>query len=159
MNIKKSASPKKKQQQKLLIGTDIVSLLLYNYWCSIFFFFSSRRRHTRSLRDWSSDVCSSDLLNQGHGLSPLPQGETTTPNYPLNHARSGSDNLTVSTSPARIRPRRSGPSQSYLEVIFIRFRGPQALNDNLENPGLPEMRSRRRAAPGFWPWERHCSLV
>src|SRR6266496_349803 len=24
-------------------------------------FFSSRRRHTRSLRDWSSDVCSSDL--------------------------------------------------------------------------------------------------
>src|SRR5262245_13385264 len=26
-----------------------------------FFFFSSRRRHTRCLRDWSSDVCSSDL--------------------------------------------------------------------------------------------------
>src|SRR5207249_9061142 len=28
----------------------------------LFFFFSSRRRHTRSKRDWSSDVCSSDLL-------------------------------------------------------------------------------------------------
>src|SRR5690606_39545225 len=28
--------------------------------CS-FFFFSSRRRHTRFSRDWSSDVCSSDL--------------------------------------------------------------------------------------------------
>src|SRR6266513_5094484 len=27
----------------------------------MFFFFSSRRRHTRSKRDWSSDVCSSDL--------------------------------------------------------------------------------------------------
>src|SRR5699024_12203937 len=27
----------------------------------LFFFFSSRRRHTRSKRDWSSDVCSSDL--------------------------------------------------------------------------------------------------
>src|SRR5206468_6872730 len=26
------------------------------------FFFSSRRRHTRSDRDWSSDVCSSDLI-------------------------------------------------------------------------------------------------
>src|SRR6266550_5704539 len=26
-----------------------------------FFFFSSRRRHTRCSRDWSSDVCSSDL--------------------------------------------------------------------------------------------------
>src|SRR6266403_5074364 len=30
----------------------------------IFFFFSSRRRHTRSLRDWSSDVCSSDLMTR-----------------------------------------------------------------------------------------------
>src|SRR5438874_13067292 len=30
------------------------------------FFFSSRRRHTRSLRDWSSDVCSSDLLDVGN---------------------------------------------------------------------------------------------
>src|SRR5690606_39513886 len=27
----------------------------------LFFFFSSRRRHTRFSRDWSSDVCSSDL--------------------------------------------------------------------------------------------------
>src|SRR5207245_8039361 len=27
----------------------------------LFFFFSSRRRHTRCYRDWSSDVCSSDL--------------------------------------------------------------------------------------------------
>src|SRR5437867_10575846 len=27
-----------------------------------FFFFSSRRRHTRSYGDWSSDVCSSDLI-------------------------------------------------------------------------------------------------
>src|SRR5207245_4351794 len=29
--------------------------------CFVFFFFSSRRRHTRCYRDWSSDVCSSDL--------------------------------------------------------------------------------------------------
>src|SRR5690606_40283926 len=28
-----------------------------------FFFFSSRRRHTRFSRDWSSDVCSSDLVH------------------------------------------------------------------------------------------------
>src|SRR2546429_2545905 len=30
----------------------------------IFFFFSSRRRHTRCSRDWSSDVCSSDLTSE-----------------------------------------------------------------------------------------------
>src|SRR5438034_3725919 len=31
------------------------------------FFFSSRRRHTRSLCDWSSDVCSSDLYLESQG--------------------------------------------------------------------------------------------
>src|SRR5207245_8635241 len=29
----------------------------------LYFFFSSRRRHTRCYRDWSSDVCSSDLVS------------------------------------------------------------------------------------------------
>src|SRR2546421_5619285 len=59
----------------------------------ICFFFSSRRRHTRSDRDWSSDVCSSDLLVKRHygarvvrslraaGLKPtvlaIPDGERT----------------------------------------------------------------------------------
>src|SRR2546429_5569678 len=33
--------------------------------CVLLFFFSSRRRHTSCSRDWSSDVCSSDLL-QAH---------------------------------------------------------------------------------------------
>src|SRR2546429_2458875 len=37
-------------------------LLVYYVWL-FFFFFSSRRRHTRCSRDWSSDVCSSDLLD------------------------------------------------------------------------------------------------
>src|SRR5437868_10755972 len=47
-------------------------VLVFFFWCvfffflflfffCFFFFFSSRRRHTRSKRDWSSDVCSSDL--------------------------------------------------------------------------------------------------
>src|SRR5699024_11546347 len=34
---------------------------------TFFFFFSSRRRHTRSKRDWSSDVCSSDLSGGSDG--------------------------------------------------------------------------------------------
>src|SRR5690606_39416664 len=42
------------------------------------FFFSSRRRHTRFSRDWSSDVCSSDLyvpaflVQLGHPSGRLP---------------------------------------------------------------------------------------
>src|SRR5690606_9723862 len=35
--------------------------LLICFCCLLLFFFSSRRRHTRFSRDWSSDVCSSDL--------------------------------------------------------------------------------------------------
>src|SRR6266542_3703236 len=39
------------------------------YFFFFFFFFSSRRRHTRCYRDWSSDVCSSDLwARQRHRL-------------------------------------------------------------------------------------------
>src|SRR5690606_40443347 len=33
------------------------------------FFFSSRRRHTRFSRDWSSDVCSSDLSGRGEEVT------------------------------------------------------------------------------------------
>src|SRR5205814_6416720 len=36
-----------------------------------FFFFSSRRRHTRCLSDWSSDVCSSDLVTLSAGISDI----------------------------------------------------------------------------------------
>src|SRR5690606_40920792 len=35
--------------------------IIISYFYLFFFFFSSRRRHTRFSRDWSSDVCSSDL--------------------------------------------------------------------------------------------------
>src|SRR5207245_3191746 len=41
-------------------GSLQVSSFLDSCMC-LFFFFSSRRRHTRCYRDWSSDVCSSDL--------------------------------------------------------------------------------------------------
>src|SRR5260221_11977646 len=45
-----------------------------NFVCVFFFFFfSSRRRHTRSLCDWSSDVCSSDLA-----VTPLRQASMET---------------------------------------------------------------------------------
>src|SRR5438034_8773805 len=42
----------------------------------VFFFFSSRRRHTRSLCDWSSDVCSSDLT--GEAIRALSMEERMT---------------------------------------------------------------------------------
>src|SRR6266403_2377619 len=43
-----------------LFANTLSGSLAYFYF-TLPFFFSSRRRHTSSLRDWSSDVCSSDL--------------------------------------------------------------------------------------------------
>src|SRR3712207_7079405 len=43
---------------------------MYVLFCSGLFFFSSRRRHTRYWRDWSSDVCSSDLVHVPYKGNP-----------------------------------------------------------------------------------------
>src|SRR2546427_2738341 len=62
-----------------------------------FFFFSSRRRHTRFDCDWSSDVCSSDLivLASVHGSQAISVVDSMKPAAPTN-AASGS-----SASPRR----------------------------------------------------------
>src|SRR5204863_1485520 len=44
----------------------VIAFILFN---DMLFFFSSRRRHTISLRDWSSDVCSSDLTRSSAATS------------------------------------------------------------------------------------------
>src|SRR5690606_40421964 len=44
------------------IHNHCISIASFHAVLLIYFFFSSRRRHTRFSRDWSSDVCSSDLL-------------------------------------------------------------------------------------------------
>src|SRR5207249_8732613 len=62
----------------------------------LLFFFSSRRRHTISKRDWSSDVCSSDLLSStwatcgGVGCWRGSSSWKTRPPAPRSHARRSS---------------------------------------------------------------------
>src|SRR5437868_10782998 len=56
----------------------LLSFIIFVIFFFFFFFFSSRRRHTRSKRDWSSDVCSSDLVGRdapGIGLQPVEVAE------------------------------------------------------------------------------------
>src|SRR5256886_8372376 len=48
--------------------TNVIKLVVEFY-----FFFSSRRRHTRFDCDWSSDVCSSDLIAKPSGRLELPR--------------------------------------------------------------------------------------
>src|SRR5207245_7410100 len=80
------------------------------------FFFSSRRRHTRCYRDWSSDVCSSDLEIVGA--------------YALSEASSGSDALNC-----RARATLSADGKNYIlngEKMWI------------TNAGFADLRSEER---------------
>src|SRR6202048_2274749 len=74
---------------------------------SVFFFFSSRRRHTRSTRDWSSDVCSSDLEREGFEppiglhLCRISSAVHSTTLPPLQEAKTGRFSPTVGASSRR----------------------------------------------------------
>src|SRR2546422_9891584 len=65
-----------------------------------FFFFSSRRRHTRCSRDWSSDVCSSELLERApeekhHEGEPGHTGPEVVVRHPARHYHRQGDRKSV----------------------------------------------------------------
>src|SRR5207302_8311123 len=60
-----------------------VLLFLFSFY--FFFFFSSRRRHTRFSRDWSSDVCSSDLCACAASTPRRSFPQTPPPPQPVSH--------------------------------------------------------------------------
>src|SRR5690348_18101808 len=55
----------------------ILFVFVFLFLFLFFFFFSSRRRHTRWTGDWSSDVCSSDLLSPRSPAPSLPRADRT----------------------------------------------------------------------------------
>ena len=59
--LKPTIDDKTKQELIKVLDSGWWSRMCDGPWHPQFLFFSSRRRHTRSDRDWSSDVCSSDL--------------------------------------------------------------------------------------------------
>src|SRR5690606_40728202 len=89
---------------------------LYPFLVTCFFFFSSRRRHTRFSRDWSSDVCSSDLTRLAI-CSTTAVTVRCTPSRRLRARRSGAAfrwsplacrKPSITTSKARSEERRVG---------------------------------------------------
>src|SRR5206468_8190644 len=72
------------------------------------FFFSSRGRHTRSDRDWSSDVCSSDLGRLAHAARGLPR-----------QARGGGELEAAGGSGRRVSDTAPGPAISKRNGITI----------------------------------------
>src|SRR5206468_10164062 len=85
-----------------------------NHLYIIIFFFSSRRRHTRSDRDWSSDVCSSDLKENQFFHPDLrfrvtfPEGWNTNNGKQAVIAVSPQQDAMVEVSVARSEERRVG---------------------------------------------------
>src|SRR5690606_40126619 len=91
---------------------------------SVVFFFSSRRRYTSFSRDWSSDVCSSDLARRrkspagrlpprGHDKTPRPgAGAAVTPQHRSQAAAPPS-------RPAAAKPQRFSHWMSLSGVLVI----------------------------------------
>src|SRR3712207_9281749 len=101
---------------------------------SVCFFFSSRRRHTRYWRDWSSDVCSSDLC----ALSGVRSGVSTL-NEPYH--RVGREQL----------PYRFGEEVPHEERL-CRGGGPLPGGSNKLSVLLGYQRPRRARGRDAWPW-------
>src|SRR5207253_6500449 len=85
-------------------------------------FFSSRRRHTRWPRDWSSDVCSSDLVRRVP-VTMFAQGRTTT-----GSGRGGRSDAALVAGRRRV-PARTGTRQS---AVGTRDRFPLVLGRSEE---------------------------
>src|SRR5207245_11463244 len=111
----------------------------------VVFFFSSRRRHTRCYRDWSSDVCSSDLIR----IASTPQTIDAVSPVPLFATRVG-EAFILSLQPAVRRLSRwpevpNGPRQS--SRISGRLVLPFGTPSSRCLATLSQARSRR-----CWPW-------
>src|SRR5687768_18212559 len=87
-------------------------------------FFSSRRRHTRCSRDWSSDVCSSDLRRSAELQGSLTMSARDTVEIGLNRfARRGYDLDEVSIVPSR-RTRDVDDVSTAWQIDAFRFEIP-----------------------------------
>src|SRR5687768_17648550 len=94
---------------------DIIHLFYDFFYLFIlfFFFFSSRRRHTRCSRDWSSDVCSSDLP------APIPMVGIPSASVTWAAMRAGTDSSTIANDPAPSSARASASSWRALAAVEI----------------------------------------
>src|SRR5215208_7779627 len=105
----------------------------------VFFFFSSRRRHTRWPRDWSSDVCSSDLREAAIGAAAFAAAPARSGHGRPGYARAGTVQSRVRVwCPAAIADRNT----------------PQTLADHGDLASVGKARdsfaARRRASNGCW---------
>ena len=119
------------------------------------FFFSSRRRHTRYWRDWSSDVCSSDLVQYAypHPVNTTETGDKHRLNGPLGtyirssqfsylHTVQSAHSHPLNTTETGDKYRLHGPLDSYIgfsqvsSVIFIQYNLHTLIRLTLQKPEI-----------------------
>src|SRR6201987_2414772 len=96
----------------------------------------SRYPVRHNVSSWRERRACCDILKQGHRLSPLPQeGRDNAQLFaqPRTLRIRHIDSVNISTE-ASISPLRASPILHRLGVIFMSFRGPNALLDRVENP-------------------------
>src|SRR2546429_935784 len=127
----------------------------------LFFFFSSRRRHTRCSRDWSSDVCSSDLVPrpvlklivEHPVLAPYLHPETPgrVPLLVSDHLLEPGVTPSRFGQPLRIVPDRELGTKPHLRVLSFEVDGARAkavVEYKVE--GVQAVFDLRRDSKGWW---------
>src|SRR6266849_7069644 len=116
---------------------------------SSLFFFSSRRRHTRSTRDWSSDVCSSDLVvSRTHRRQ---QGDPETLVVLRSRDRDQAQVVQVDSSLSNAAPET--PLGAFARVATAEHRMEACLQRSKSEAGLADYEGRH------WPgWQHHQTL-
>src|SRR3712207_1799881 len=119
-------------------------LVNFSTYLHFFFFFSSRRRHTRYWRDWSSDVCSSDLPPGGAPLRrPRTRGGPRADRPAQDLPALGPDQPVRATLGVRAPRARHHARQLAAPAVHHRAGGGVGAR-----PGGSTARGRRRAAAG-----------
>src|SRR2546429_4658824 len=131
----------------LHIGWEYYSTFLLHLVFSVvfFFFFSSRRRHTRCSRDWSSDVCSSDLQrtlaivqSDGHTVQPYtPPSGWSVDDFAVHPSGDISAILTTATDVRIVRLDPNGSIRS--DQLFL---DPSSPTDPRSEEHTSELQSR-----------------
>src|SRR2546422_11735056 len=112
----------------------------------MFFFFSSRRRHTRCSRDWSSDVCSSDLddVGLGDGLLLADRERVVTVRAP---AQGFLDEEVAGHLPHGAEHARVGDPAAH-ELLLHHLRAHEL--ERVPHPRHYSLRARFRAVGRYW---------